>query len=185
MSCNCDCKPTTVHTPTSTTPLECTPCQTPQSTTHSVRLYMLRCGSWVYAGQMPMNSAPTRGMRLLWEGKTYTIEQSTLTGSEPGTDKWEVMLIQAGPGYATISSGNNALHNPCMSCPPATLPPLACHDTCESSAGEPTAGTNHDSLCTDPWYTPPVPWNADHNTPRPVEMGLGCGPHYQCNGYPS
>jgi hypothetical protein len=170
MSCNCsncNCEATTVHTPTT--------CHTSQPTTHSVRLYTLKCGSWVYAGQMPMNSAPTNGMRLLWGGKAYTIEQSTLTGSEPGTDKWEVMLIQAGPGYATTGCGNNAPHNQCMPCPPSTLPPL-----------EPTGGTNHNSPCTDPWYNPPkepAPWN--HNTPRPVEMGLGCGPHYQCTGYPS
>ena len=193
MSCNCDCKATTVHTPT--------PCQAPQSTMHNVRLYTLKCGSWVYAGQMPMNSAPTRGMRLLWEGKAYTIEQSTLTGSEPNTDKWEVMLIQAparhapwqkGPGYATTNECNNVPPNPCMPCPPSTLPPL-----------ELTPGTNHNSPCTDQWYSPPTlgnlpsepkeptPWN--HNsavcavvhTPRPVEMGLGCGPHYECNGYPS
>ncbi|WOL31483.1 hypothetical protein [Microcoleus phage My-WqHQDG] len=152
MSCNCECN-NCKHTTTTTTTIHTpTPCATPQSTTHSVRLYTLRCGSWVYAGQMTMNSTPTRGMRLLWEGKAYTIEQSTLIDSEPNTDKWEVMLIQAGPGYTTA--------NPCMPCPPPTLPPL-----------EPTP-------CTD--RNPP-----NHNTPRPVEMGLGCGPQYQCTGYPS
>lgn len=205
----CNCEPTTVHTPD--------PCsaETNQIATNMMRLFTLRCGTWVYSGQMSMNSPPQRGMRLVHDDKAYTVEQSTLVGSEPGVDKWEVMLIQAGPAYYSVNTQRHDTHfggapqcsregqpcngnmattpipgNPCMPCHPATMPPLP-----------PSGGIDHDSPCvgwptipTQPGY--PGHGGGSHNhgnngggthypyTPMPIEMGLGCGPHYECNGLP-
>lgn len=173
MTCNCQqqqptsppcgnpqCGSSSVYTPN--------PCNTtPTCSTNELRLYVLRCGTWVYGGSMSTNSAPTRGMRILWEDKAYTVEQATLIGSEPMTDKWEVMLIAAGPSYST--------GNPCMPCQPPVQPPLPPPDT------QP-GGVYVDNPCgTSTSYYPGTLYP---NTPRPVEVGLGCGPHYTCNGLP-
>jgi len=159
MKCNCDCQTETVHVPD--------PCNVNTCTTaNEIRLYTLKCGTWSYSGQMSINSAPIRGMRILWEGKAYTIEQATLVGSETCIDKWEVMLIQAGPAYNI--PGSNC--TPCGNTPP-TQPPLP-----------PTGGVYIEDPCGGTTYT--YPTINYPNTPLPVEMGLGCGPHYQCVGTP-
>ena len=175
MSCNCD---KTVHTPE--------PCNTQDNCrpSNTMRLFTLRCGTWVYSGQMSINSAPQRGMRIMWEDKSYTVEQATLlsgggcasalVGSEPGTDKWEVMLIQAEPQYITGSSH-------CTPCQTAVQPPL------EAPGG---VYIDNPACSTTNYPAPSYPYN-----PLPVEQGLGCwhshlptggcGPHYTCTGYPN
>lgn len=167
---SCDYK--TVHTPDScnqASPMQCDTHHEGQcSPLNTMRLYTLRCGTWVYSGQMSINSTPQHGMRIIWEDKSYSIEQATLVGSEPGIDKWEVMLIQAGPQYMTgIQQGT-----PCMPCQPAVLPPI------ETPGGVYVENPS----CSSNSYPPPSP-NYPYN-PLPVEQGLGCGPHYTCNGYP-
>lgn len=151
---------TTIHTPN--------PCHTAPSSypTHDVRLYTLRCGTWVYAGQMSLNSPPMVNTRIMWENKAYTITQATLVGTEPGKDKWEVMLVTAaGPHYEGGS------RQPCTPCQPPVLPPL-----------DPPGGIYVDN----PTCGQPVTYPITNHpyTPLPVEQGLGCGPQYTCTGYP-
>jgi hypothetical protein len=163
--CNCKgpapqpCSSTPIHTPQQ--------CQTAPSNhpTHELRLYTLRCGTWVYAGQMSLNSPPQVNTRIMWESKAYTITQATLVGTEPGRDKWEVMLIAAGTAY-TID-GNK---QPCTPCQPPVQPPL-----------DPPPGIYVDNPTCQP-----VTYPITHHpyTPLPVEQGLGCGPQYTCTGYP-
>lgn len=165
--CNCKgpatqpCGSTTnIHTPQ--------PCHTSSSShaMHDIRLHTLRCGTWVYAGQMSLNSPPMVNTRIMWEGKAYTITQATLMGTEPGKDKWEVMLVTAaGPNYTTDGS-----NQPCTPCQPPVLPPL-----------DPPGGIYVDNPTCQP-----VTYPITHQpyTPLPVEQGLGCGPQYTCTGYP-
>ena len=154
MNCKCECEET-VYTPPQ-------PCPTqPQMTTCRLKLYTLRCGNWVYTGEMNTNTAPYPNMRILWDNRPYQVEQATLIGSEAicatgSVDKWEVMLI-ACPSYST--------HNgPCMPTSPCTQ-----QQPQEEPGGIYVEDYNH---------------KPNNNTPRPIEIGLGCGPQYSCNGYP-
>jgi hypothetical protein len=160
---------TTIHTPQ--------PCQPAANShpMHELRLHTLRCGTWVYAGQMSVNSPPMINTRIMWDNKAYTITQATLTGTEPalhgtcragGKDKWEVMLMTAGAGY-TADGGRQ----PCTPCQPPVQPPI-----------EPPGGIYINDPCT--VHTLPYPITHQPYTPLPVEQGLGCGPQYTCTGYP-
>jgi len=155
MNCKCECEDT-VYTPPN-------PCAPAPISTNKLKLYTLRCGTWMYSGEMSINTAPYPGMRIVWDNKPYSIEQATLVGSEPAIDKWEVMLITS-PSY---SANSPCMPNPCPPTTPPVLPP------------EEAPGGVYVEDCNNYHYYHNMP-----NTPRPVEMGLGCGPHYGCNGYP-
>ena len=150
-NCNCECREENIYTPN--------PCNVERTSSNTLRLYTLRCGTWTYTGQMAMNNAPMKGMRLVWEGDAYNIEQSTLVGTEPGLDKWEVMLIKAGPAYYATQ--------PCNSNP----------YPCPSPEPSPCSDNPYPVLCNEPSPTQPC---RGYNVP----LGLGCGPHYECNGIP-
>ena len=152
---------TNIHTPE--------PCQATASNhpMHELRLYSLRCGTWVYAGQMSVNSPPQVNTRSMWDSKAYTITQATLTGTEPGKDKWEVMLVTAGAGYTA-----DDCRQPCTPTPyhPPVLPP-----------SDPAPGIYVDNQTCQPVTYPVTNYLY---TPLPVEQSLGCGPQYSCRGYP-
>lgn len=131
-------------------------------TTCRLKLYTLKCGNWVYTGEMNTNTAPYPNMRILWDNKPYQVEQAMLIGNEAisaysNIDKWEVMLI-ACPSY-------NTQNGPCMPTNP-----------CPQQQPKEAPGGIYIEDC-----------NNDYNkqyTPKPIEIGLGCGPQYSCNGYP-